>query len=180
MDVDGDAVRELLAQAMIRDCIARIARGEDRRNADLIEAGYWHDAWVDLGIFAGSLKSYLSWVVPGSDAIVVTQHVLGQCVIDLRIDSAFVETQVTSYHRIVTGDGHRDVTLGGRYLDCMEQRGGRWRIADRTMLYDWCRDDGASADWSQGVMGMPLTAEHYVGRAVGDHSETLFGQGWPA
>jgi SnoaL-like domain len=180
MDIDGHEVRDLLARYEIRDCIARIARGEDRRNAALIEAGYWHGARLDLGIFAGSLAEYLSWVVPGSPAIAVTQHVLGQSVIDLRIGTAFVETQVTSYHRIITDDGHRDATLGGRYLDCLEQRGGTWRIADRTMLYDWSRDDGESVDWSHGVMGMPLSAEHYVGRAVGDHSETLFGEGWPA
>lgn len=180
MDIISNEVRDLLVRDKIRDCIARVARGEDRRNADLIEAAFWHTAWIDLGVFAGSFDEYLSWVVPGSSAVPVTLHVLGQSLIDLRADTALVETHVTSYHRIVSCDGHRDVTLGGRYLDWMEQRGEHWRIAARTMLYDWCRDDGESTDWSGGVMGMPLSAEHYAGRAIGDHSETLFGERWPA
>lgn len=42
------------------------------------------------------------------------------------------------------------------------------------MLYDGYQDFGRSVDWSQGVMGMPLRADHYTGRAVGDYSETFF------
>jgi hypothetical protein len=72
------------------------------------------------------------------------------------------------------GEGDRDIVIGGRYLDQMEKRGGEWRIAKRTMLYDWFQDYGASIDWAKGVMGMPFSAEHYTGRAVGDYSERFF------
>jgi hypothetical protein len=44
------------------------------------------------------------------------------------------------------------------------------------MLYDWFQDFGVSVDWSQGVMGLPFSAGHCTGRAVGDHSETFFGK----
>jgi hypothetical protein len=44
------------------------------------------------------------------------------------------------------------------------------------MLYDWFQDFGASIDWSKGVMGLPFSAGHYSGRAVGDYSETFFGK----
>ena len=64
--------------------------------------------------------------------------------------------------------------IGGRYLDRLEQRNGEWRIVERTMLYDWFQDFGLSADWSQGVMGMPFSGEHYTGRAVADFSEVFF------
>ena len=66
--------------------------------------------------------------------------------------------------------------IGGRYLDRLEMRGGEWRIAQRTMLYDWFQDFGLSVDWSKGLMGLPLSAEHYSGRAVGDYSEVFFGK----
>jgi hypothetical protein len=44
------------------------------------------------------------------------------------------------------------------------------------MLYDWFHDFGVSIDWSKGVLGMPLSAAHFSGRAVGDYSETFFGK----
>jgi hypothetical protein len=176
MDTADPTLAAVLARDAIRDCIARLARGEDRRDAALIRACCWPDSTADFGVFAGTFDDYLAWVVPGSPAIPLTQHILGQSVIELHGDTARAETHVTSYHRIDTGSAHRDVVIGGRYLDRLEKRGGEWRIAQRTMLYDWVRDFGTSVDWSQGVMGMPFKAGHYTGRAQGDHSETFFGK----
>jgi hypothetical protein len=164
----------LLARDQIRDCTARLARGEDRRNAELISTCFWPDAKVDLGVFVGSFAEYLAWVVPGAPSIPVTLHTLGQGVIELRGDVASVETHVTAYHRIDMGAEERDIVLGGRYLDRMERRGGQWRIAHRTMLYDWSSDNGKSADWTQGLFGMAFVSPHAVGRARGDYSEVFF------
>lgn len=169
----------LLDREAIRDCIARLARGEDRRDAGLISSAFWPDASTDYGVFQGSFADYLAWVVPGADAITDTQHVVGQTFIVLDGDTARAESQVVSYHRIDMGGneqagGERDTCIGGRYLDLFEKRGGAWRIAARTMLYDWYQDWGAAIDWSQGVMGMPFTDPRYAGRAKGDWSEVFF------
>ena len=171
----NDELKALLERDRIRSCIERLARGEDRRDAALITASYWPDSITDYGVFAGSFEKYLEWVVPGSPAIPVTQHVLGQSFIDLKADVARVETHVTSYHRIDTGTEHRDTVIGGRYLDRLEKRDGDWRIANRTMLYDWFQDFGLAVDWSRGVMGLPFSGNHYTGRAKGDYSEKFFG-----
>lgn len=170
---DG-ALRTVLDRELIRDRIARVARGEDRRDATLLSACFWPDASTDFGIFAGPFAEYLAWVVPGAEAVVLTQHTLGQTVVDLDGDRALAETHVAAYHRIDTGAEQRSAVLGGRYLDRLERRDGDWRIAHRTMLYDWIRDDGPATDWSQGVMGAPLRAAHYVGATAGDHSEVFF------
>jgi SnoaL-like domain len=175
MGVSAEELRAFLDREKIRDCIALLARGEDRRDAELIAASYWPGSTIDLGVFAGSFEEYLDWVVPGSPTIPVTQHVLGQSVFDLRSDTALVETHVTSYHRVAVGDDEHDAIVGGRYLDRVEKRHGHWRIAQRTMLYDWYQDFGRSVDWSQGVMGMPFRADHYTGRVVGDDSGAFFG-----
>jgi hypothetical protein len=164
-------------RAKIVECIVRLARGEDRRDAALISASWWPDATYDYGVQSGDFPSYLAWVVPGADAIKDTQHVLGQSHIELYGNRAKVETHVVSYHRVDMGAGDRDTCIGGRYLDVMEERDGAWRIAERTMLYDWYSEWGAAIDWSQGVMGIPLTADHYSGRAKGDFSESFFGRG---
>lgn len=176
MDPVIGELKLFLQREKIRDCVARLARGEDRRDAELIKASYWPDSITDYGVFAGNFDDYLAWVVPGSPAIPVTQHVLGQSVIELDGEVARVETQVISYHRINMGEAERDTCIGGRYLDRMEQRDGEWRIAQRTMLYDWYQDFGVAIDWSQGLMGMPFSAPHFVGRAAGDYSETFFGK----
>jgi hypothetical protein len=171
-----EELRALLDRERIRDCIARLARGEDRRNAELIRASYWPDSTTDYGVFAGSFEQYLTWVVPGSPAIPVTQHVLGQTVISLKGEKASAETHVTSYHRVNMGPEERDTVIGGRYLDRLEKRMGEWRIAHRVMLYDWFKDFGVSVDWSKGVMGMAFSADHYTGKATGDYSDTVFDQ----
>lgn len=176
MEADAADMHVFVAREKIRDCLARLARGEDRRDAGLISGAYWPDSTTDYGVFKGDFSEYLAWVVPGSDAITDTQHLLGQSVIALDADTARVETQVISYHRVDMGEGERDTCIGGRYLDHMEKRHGEWRIARRMMLYDWYQDWGHSADWSQGVMGLPFSAPHFAGRAVGDYSRNFFAQ----
>ncbi|AXB79646.1 nuclear transport factor 2 family protein [Novosphingobium sp. P6W] len=163
---------EMLDRESIRTCVARLARGEDRRSADLIRACWWPEARFDYGVHSGDFETYLAWVVPGADAIKDTQHLLGQTHIEFAGDTAKAETHVFSYHRVDMGD--RDTCIGGRYLDSLEKRDGEWRIADRVMLYDWEQDWGAAADWSKGVMGYPFTAEHFPGRARDDFSERWF------
>jgi hypothetical protein len=172
-DINGE-LQALLERDKIRECIIRLARGEDRRDAQLISASYWPDSTSDYGVFKGTFAEYLAWVVPGSPAIPVTQHLLGQIMIDLDGDRAATETQVVSYHRINMGTEERDTIVGGRYLDRFEKRGGDWRIAYRMMLYDWYQDFGLANDFSKGVMGLPFSAEHFAGRARGDFSETFF------
>ncbi|WCT75175.1 nuclear transport factor 2 family protein [Sphingomonas naphthae] len=174
MDADIEGLQALVQRDRIRDCIARLARGEDRRDPDLIRSAYWPDATTDYGVFAGSFDDYFAWVYPGADAITNTQHVLGQSVIEIDGDAARVETHVVSYHRVDMGAGERDTCIGGRYLDVLTRRDGLWRIAARTMLYDWYQDWGDAIDWSHGVMGLPFSAPHFAGRAVGDHSAAFF------
>lgn len=169
-----EQLKAFLDRDAIRQCVVRLARGEDRRDAALISASYWPDSITDYGVFKGDFDAYLAWVVPGADAITDTQHVLGQSYIEQAGETARVETHVVSYHRVDMGEGERDTCIGGRYLDVMEKRDGEWRIASRMMLYDWYQDWGEAIDWSQGVMGLPLSNEHFSGRARGDYSEQFF------
>jgi hypothetical protein len=173
-----DVLQQMIDREAIRTCVARLARGEDRRSADLIRSCWWSEAKFDYGVYAGDFAAYLAWVVPGADAIKNTQHVLGQTYVELSGSSARAETHVISYHRVDMGEGEkggeRDTCIGGRYLDTFERRGQEWRIADRIMLYDWEQEWGLAADWSKGVMGYPFTADHFPGRAKGDYSEGWF------
>jgi hypothetical protein len=174
MNASAEELQALVSREKIRACIARLARGEDRRDAATITASVWPEFFCDFGVFSGRFEDYLAWVVPGSPAMVVTQHFLGQSVIELRDEAALAETYVQSYHRVDTGKDNRDVMIGGRYLDRLSLRNGEWRIVHRTMLYDWTQDLGRAADWSQGLMGMQFTQPHYTGRAKDDFSAAFF------
>jgi hypothetical protein len=174
--IDTHAITEMLDREAIRQCLAQLARGEDRRDASLITAAYWPSAIIDYGIFTGSVDEYLAWVVPGSPDIAVTQHVLGQSLIRLQSDAASVETHVLAYHRLSIPAADRDTMIGGRYLDQLDKIDDRWRIARRTMLYDWYRDMGDAVDWSTGLMGASLDVDRYTGRAVADPSRPLLGE----
>jgi hypothetical protein len=169
-----DELRALLDREVIRNCVVRLARGEDRRSAALIRSCWWPEATFDYGVYNGDFDAYLAWVVPGADAITDTQHVLGQTHVELAEGKARAESHVISYHRVMIDGSERDTCIGGRYLDTFEKRGSEWRIITRVMLYDWEQDWGAAADWSKGVMGYPFTADHFPGRAKGDFSETFF------
>lgn len=177
--MDNNAeLQALLDRDKVRDCIVRLARGEDRRDAEVLSACFWPDSTFDYAMYRGSFPEYLAWVVPGADAITNTQHVLGQTVIELDGSTAKAETHVISYHRVDMGEGvgEHDTCIGGRYLDELEKRGGTWGIKHRTMLYDWYQDWGTSADWSQGIMGYPFHGPHYTGKSKGDWSEVFFGK----
>jgi len=175
MDSTQTELQAFLDREKIRDCLTNLARGEDRRDKALITSAYWQDSITDYGVFAGNFDEYLAWVWPGSPAIPATQHLLGQSFIRLEGSSARVETQVISYHRVIMAEvDERDTVVGGRYLDVMEKRGGEWRIAKRTMLYDWYHEFGAANDWSKGCMGLPFSAEYFSGRAHGDFSKKFF------
>ncbi|HTZ14981.1 MAG TPA: nuclear transport factor 2 family protein [Mycobacterium sp.] len=174
MSNSSHELAELLDRDKIRTCLARLARGEDRRNTELIVRSYWPQAVVDYGVFTGTLDEYLTWVVPGSPDIPVTQHVLGQSVIDLYTDTALVETHVLAYHRVAAESEQRDTVIGGRYLDWMDNISNDWRISQRTMVYDWVQDLGVSVDWTTGLMGIPLDTTRYAGRATDDYSERFF------
>lgn len=181
IDTTTAELMALLDREKIRDCIARLARGEDRRDSNLLKACYWPDAVVDFGMYSGAFSDYLKLVVPGMEAITNTQHIIAQSLIEIEGDIAKAETHVISYHRVDLGEGEHDTVIGGRYLDRLEKRAGEgraaeWRIASRTMLYDWYQDWGTALDSTQGVLGHPLNGAHYTGRSHGDWSEVFFGK----
>jgi hypothetical protein len=61
--------------------------------------------------------------------------------IDIDGDSARAETYFTAYHREhdpATGSARpRMVVYGGRYLDELARRDGRWGIVARVVAHDW-------------------------------------------
>jgi hypothetical protein len=146
------AVAELVAKQQITELLYRRARAGDRRDVDLALSCYHPGATENHEGFDGTAADFsrdISMIAPNSTAPVTgLWHFISNILIELNGDQADVE----SYHiAIVIRDEDGVETqsrIGGRYLDKMECRDGRWGIAHRDVVFDWSRvDDSALPYW---------------------------------
>jgi hypothetical protein len=146
------AVTELLARQEITDLLYRRARAGDRRDVALALSCYHLGATENHEGFDGTAADFIrdvSMISPNSTAPVTgLWHFISNILIDLHGDQADVE----SYHiAVVTRQDNGVETqsrIGGRYLDRMERRDGRWGIVHRDVVFDWSRvDDAALPYW---------------------------------
>lgn len=153
----GAAVAELVARQQITELLYRRARAGDRRDVGLALSCYHPGATENHEGFTGPAAEFISevsMISPKSTAPVLgLWHFVSNILIDLNGDSAGVE----SYHIAVVireADGVRTQSrIGGRYLDTMAYRDGRWGIVHRDVVFDWSRVDDATLPYWE-VVGL--------------------------
>jgi hypothetical protein len=130
----------------IQDLAAHYMRGLDRLDSALLEAQFWADARCEYGIFSGNPADFAAFCMAALADHTRNHHMLGQHLIDFAgEDEAFGEVYYQAYHRVFDDSGAaRDLFIAGRYVDRYERRAGIWKIAYRSELVDWVRDDPAS------------------------------------
>jgi len=135
----AEPVQVLLDEREIREVLARYCRGVDRLDEGLLASCYHPDASDDHGMFQGSGSDFAAFCVKALAAHAnATQHVLGQTLVDFEGDSvAHAETYVVAHHRCDRDGGTVLETVGARYIDRFEKRGGPWLIADRVVVVEW-------------------------------------------
>ena len=123
----------------IEQVILALGRATDRRDVAAIRGCYHADGFDDHGAFQGSGAEFAEWVPQALGLFAATQHVLSPPRIELDGDVAHVETYCTAHHvyPVDDADGERDSIMGLRYLDRFERRGGVWRIARRSCVWDY-------------------------------------------
>ncbi len=142
------ALAELSARQEITDLLYRRARAGDRRDVALALSCYHSGATESHEGFDGTAADFVrdvSMISPHSTAPVTgLWHFISNILIDRHGDYADVE----SYHiAVVTRQDNGAETqsrIGGRYLDRMERREGRWAIVHRDVVFDWSRVDEAA------------------------------------
>jgi ketosteroid isomerase-like protein len=141
-------LRNLLAKQEIHEVLMRYCRGIDRRDAELLHDVYHPDATDDHGGFAGLAADFVPWAIEALGRDENTSHYIANELVEVDGDVAFSESYFHAVHRRAQKDGTRvDLVFQGRYVDRFECREGRWRIADRKVVYDRSRMDAVEREF---------------------------------
>lgn len=143
-------VAELKDRSEIHQCLMTYSRAVDRLDRDLLLSVYHPDAIDDHGVFVGGPEAFADWVIDMHTRTHLShQHCQFNSTIELDGDTAHAET----YYMFVglNRAGEPLGVSGGRYLDRLEKRGGRWAIAERICVRDWAplKEIPATLDQSQ-------------------------------
>jgi hypothetical protein len=131
-------IEQLWDREMIRDCLYRYCRGIDRADEAMLRSACWPDGTDTHGPYRGSAEGFVDWAMKTLPAIERGIHQIHNILIDLRGSEAAVESYFTALQRQPNAAGRiADFHMAGRYLDRFERRGEEWRVADRTVVFDW-------------------------------------------
>ncbi|MBV9996171.1 MAG: nuclear transport factor 2 family protein [Caulobacteraceae bacterium] len=139
----GKIVVELKDRQEIRELMSRYGRAVDRLDRELLLSVYHPDATDDHGCYVGSPEVFAECALSmHAEANTATQHIVTNHVCDLDGNTAHTET----YWMYVgmNREGAPYSMGGGRYIDRLEKRDGRWGIVARKCVVDWSA--GASSE----------------------------------
>ncbi len=129
---------ELQNQLAIQQVVFTHCRGLDRLDSGILLSCYWPDAEVDYGNFKGPAVTFCDLVVGALAASYeLTQHKVGNTLVEISGDTARSESYVTAYHLLI--GGLEEMVFSGRYLDTLQMRDDCWKILQRTVVMDWSR-----------------------------------------
>jgi SnoaL-like domain len=144
----------LVDRSEIHDLAVRYCRAVDRREWGVLPTLYHSDAHNIYGPgFSGSPEDFVRWLCVQVEKLEATAHYVLNS--SYRVDGAYAEGELyfIAYHRTLPPE-RREIIVAGRYLDRYERReDGPWKIAKRTLVWDWANDSAVSAT-SLALLGM--------------------------
>ena len=126
----------LVDRSEILDCLHRYTRGMDRHDRDMVRSAFHEDAVDVHGSLAFRVGDFIDWALAYHEQQLHHQHYLTNVSIEVDGDIAHAE----SYYLFVGRYPDRETPLtvaGGRYIDRLERRNGRWSIATRVCTAEW-------------------------------------------
>jgi hypothetical protein len=142
---------ELADRLAIAETLALYCRGIDRCDGEQLAAAFTPDARIDYGDGAKPITEVIPGLMAGLGQMRLTQHNISNTVIRIAGDAAKAETNCVAFHIIPAPDGEIELVVGGRYLDTLAKREGRWRIAERLYVMDWNRSAPATMQLAGGL-----------------------------
>jgi hypothetical protein len=129
-------LRDIKDRNDIHDCMQRYARGVDRRDRALLRSAY-HDGAVDDHVgFCGDVDDFIDWAFAYHATQTRYQHFLLNHSAEIDGDTAHAETYYLFVGTDLQPANHMTIS-GGRYVDRLERREGRWAIVDRVCVVEW-------------------------------------------
>jgi len=141
-------LRDAADKMEIIDLSSNYMRGLDRLDGELERTVFWDDAYCSYGTYEGGPNEFVDFCQNALKSHLSNHHFLGQINIELNGEEAFGEVYYQAFHRTKDANlNQRDVFISGRYVDRYEKRNNVWKIAYRSELVDWVRDDPAADTW---------------------------------
>lgn len=128
-------VQYLKDRAAILDCISLHARGHDRHDVDILTDSYHHDGVDEHGFAINPGPCYAEWANAAHSAgSLLHTHNITTHTCEINGDEAHCESYVLVV--LLNNDGQTARMISGRYVDKVEKRDGKWRIALRRTTVD--------------------------------------------
>ena len=144
-------ITEVADRLAIAETLALYCRGIDRCDAEQLAAAFTPEAIIDYGDGAKPVAEVIPGLMAGLGAMRLTQHNISNTVMRIAGDIAKAETHCVALHLIPSPEGEVELVVGGRYLDRLEKREGRWRIAERLYVMDWNRTSPSTMSLEGGL-----------------------------
>lgn len=133
--MDAERLARLLDRQDILDCLTRFSRGMDRFDRELVLSAFQPDAVIAAGDFVGGPMDLYAWASDlHEQRQVATHHNLLNNTCEIDGDTAHSETY---YLFVARNRDETNSVTGGRYVDRLLRRNGRWRIALRINVIEW-------------------------------------------
>lgn len=141
-------VEYMLDRMAILECVNRYARGIDRHDVEIMRSVYHEDGIDEHGMVVQSMATFPDWANRTHEALTRAHtHNLTTHTCDIEGDVAHAETYVLAVTE--RPDGKNIKIGGGRYIDRLEKRDGRWAIALRRTVVEWTLSGDASVFHSE-------------------------------
>jgi hypothetical protein len=133
-------VRSLRDRREISDLYQRYMRGFDRNDVELLRSAFWPDVQINYGEQINTFDEFVERHLDNhTGGLTAWGHLLTNETVDIDGDVAHCETYVTALFVPRPGGGFGlartdPLIVGGRYIDRVDRRDGRWRIAVREFI----------------------------------------------
>ncbi len=134
-------LQSLLDRDAIREVMYAYCRGIDRGDEAALRSVYWPDAIDQHGAYNGGAAGFIDAALKTRANGLRMIHQVTNTSIVLRGTQAAVESYFQAFQYDNDPQGKlRETFLIGRYVDRFEKRGDEWRVAARTVVYDWMKE----------------------------------------
>jgi hypothetical protein len=153
-------LQALIDRAEILEVLHQYVHACDRSDHARIVDVYHPDSLDNHGTYQCSGREFAKIVCDGNAERETMSHLLGQSTIRVDGDHAGAETYfIATVTRSENGERHLD-QMGGRYVDTLERRDGRWRIKDRICTCEWSVTSRIEKQWHQDGQFVRGTFDH--------------------